>query len=650
MKNTKSKLLSVLFVLCSVLILFASCQKKAETSQTTSAKVEESAAVKTETKTSAPEAKAEEPAQVAKTEETAAAAKAEEPAVVSQSVVETKSEEKAEETPEEKKEETAAPSAEAVEEPVYTDTLTYKGFNTTVVVDNTMSSISLPGGVGLEEVEAVAGLINRAYPEEAALVSYALDGDTLLLTYPEQSDSFLLSVVEALRSEAMALLDSYVVKSVKETTVTVADVTAVKAQEETSSESSAVYADTLSYRGLTTSVAVYNDNAMVRVPEGVSFDDVLYVADMVRAAYPAESSLVYYDYKDGVLSLTYPEQTDEFLLQVIDVLRSEAMALIDKAAPAELPAGKTETVKAEEKAPEEAEKAVVITETAKAEEKGVLFTVTFSYNGYNSDITVTNTRATLTIPEGISEEDIAAVAKNVADRYPSESSLITYSLENGKLILLYPYQSSDYLRACMIYVEKEAKALLDLYPITNEVISTEVSVTYPSAVVPVSDSSEETAKTVTGALSSPSAVLEKKKGGVFSYDITLSLKGKFVFYKGSDHIYPTLSFSMRDTFEESFYLEAGVDVFTYINSDKLFAVAGMNLNAGFNVPINNFDFYFYTGLRYQLASKSASFKSGLSVTVGTGIDWRINDHLITGVGYEYYGSASLFSFFLKYRF
>ena len=503
MKNTKSKLLSVLFVLCSVLILFASCQKKAETSQTTSAKVEESAAVKTETKTSAPEAKAEEPAQAAKTEETAAAAKAEEPAVVSQSVVETKSEEKAEETPEEKKEETAAPSAEAVEEPVYTDTLTYKGFNTTVVVDNTMSSISLPGGVGLEEVEAVAGLINRAYPEEAALVSYALDGDTLLLTYPEQSDSFLLSVVEALRSEAMALLDSYVVKSVKETTVTVADVTAVKAQEETSSESSAVYADTLSYRGLTTSVAVYNDNAMVRVPEGVSFDDVLYVADMVRAAYPAESSLVYYDYKDGVLSLTYPEQTDEFLLQVIDVLRSEAMALIDKAAPAELPAGKTETVKAEEKAPEEAEKAVVITETAKAEEKGVLFTVTFSYNGYNSDITVTNTRATLTIPEGISEEDIAAVAKNVADRYPSEAALITYSVDDGKLVLSYPEQSGDYLKASLEYVEKEAKALLDLYPVKAEEAPAETAV---AAV-----KTQETAVQAPAAEAAPQAPLKAEE-------------------------------------------------------------------------------------------------------------------------------------------
>lgn len=461
MKNTKSKVLLVLFVLCSVLILFSSCQKKAQTSQTTTAEVKESTAVKTETKTAQAEVKAEEPVQSAKTEETVQEAKAEEPAVVDQSIVETKTEETvAVET------EVAAPAA--VDESVYSDTLTYKGFNTTVVVDNTKSSITLPGGVGLEEVEAVAGLINSAYPAEASLVSYELDDDTLVLTYPEQSDEFLLAVVDTLRSQAMELLDSYVVKSVEETTVTVADVTAAKTETEDTAESKPVYSDTLSYRGLTASVAVYSDNAMIKVPAGIDYDDLAYVAEMVAGAYPQESSLVYYDYKDGVLSLTYPEQTDEFLLAVVDTLREEAMALLDKAAPSVLPSVKTETVKAEEKNAAEAENAVVITEAAKASGNSVLFTVTFSYNGYKSDITVTNTRAEITIPEGISSEDITFVAKNVAERYPDEAALITYSVENGKLVLSYPEQSGDYLRASLEYVEKEAKAILDLYPIHSE--------------------------------------------------------------------------------------------------------------------------------------------------------------------------------------
>ncbi len=461
MKNTKSKVLLVLFVLCSVLILFSSCQKKAQTSQTTTAEVKESTAVKTETKTAETVVKAEEPVQAAKTEETVQEAKAEEPAVVAQSIVETKTEETV-------AVETEAASPAAVDESVYSDTLTYKGFNTTIVVDNTKSSITLPGGVGLEEVEAVAGLINSAYPAEASLVSYELDDDTLVLTYPEQSDEFLLAVVDTLRSQAMELLDSYVVKSVEETTVTVADVTAGKTETEAAAESKPVYSDTLSYRGLNASVAVYSDNAMIKVPAGIDYDDISYVAEMVAGAYPAESSLVYFDYKDGVLSLTYPEQTDEFLLAVVDVLREEAMALLDKAAPSVLPSEKTETVKAEEKNAAEAENAAVITEAAKASEDSVLFTVTFSYNGYKSDITVTNTRAEITIPEGISSEDIAFVAKNVADRYPDEAALITYSVENGKLVLSYPEQSGDYLRASLEYVEKEAKAILDLYPIHSE--------------------------------------------------------------------------------------------------------------------------------------------------------------------------------------
>lgn len=430
MKNMKSKVLLLLFVLCSVLILVSSCGKKsgnsvnsktevqAETKGAVSQNVENTNVSAQSEKATSSVAKSEEPVPA----ETAPA-EVEEPVEKSQAAVAVDAE-NVDFTPVIKEE------AKPEEPVVYSDTLTYKGITTTVVVTNTESTISLPEGMGLDEVLAVAELINSEYPDETALVTYELDGDTLVLYYPEQTDEFLLSVVDILRAEAMALIDAYVTDSVP-----------VSSSESTD----AVYSDTLSYRGLTTKVEVYSDGAVITIPEVFDYDDVAYVASLVLNAYPDEASLVYYDYSDGILYLTYPEQSDEYLLGVIDLLRKEAMALIDKS-----------TV-IEEKTAEDV-----------SEDQNVLFTTEFSYNGYYSYITVTSTKAVLTIPEGVSKEDIAAVAEMVSSRYPYEASLIVYTIEDGKLVLSYPVQSSEYLKSALAYIEKEAKAILDLYPLKAE--------------------------------------------------------------------------------------------------------------------------------------------------------------------------------------
>ena len=105
-------------------------------------------------------------------------------------------------------------------------------------------------------------------------------------------------------------------------------------------------------------------------------------------------------------------------------------------------------------------------EAEKAEESKPYSSFTYSYNGYSSDIVIDATKTTLTIPEGVSYDDIKAVAEMALEAYPAEASLVTYSISGNTVTLFYPEQSWDYLYSILPVVEKEAKYVLDLYPLT----------------------------------------------------------------------------------------------------------------------------------------------------------------------------------------
>ncbi len=578
MKNTKSKVLLLLFVLCSVLILVSSCGKNSGESvnagtevpvetkgASVSQNVEKTNVSAQSEKTTSSVAKSEEPVPT----ETAPA-EVEEPVEKSQAAVAVEAE-NVDFTP------TIKEEAKPEEPVVYSDTLTYKGITTTVVVTNTESTISLPEGIGLDEVLAVAELINSEYPDEAALVTYELDGDTLVLYYPEQTDEFLLSVVDILRAEAMALIDAYFSDSVT-----------VSSSESTD----AVYSDTLSYRGLTTKIEVYSDGAVMTVPEVFDYDDVAYVASLVLNAYPDEASLVYYDYSDGILYLTYPEQSDEYLLGVIDLLRTEAMTLIDN------------NSVFEEKTAEDV-----------SEDQNVLFTTEFSYDGYYSYITVTSTKAVLTIPEGVSKEDIAAVAEMVSSRYPNEASLIVYTIEDGKLVLSYPEQSSEYLRSALSYIEKEVKEILDLYPVkAEESAVTEIT---ESSSLDVTDASESKVLT---PVAPPVVVEEVKVFKGFSIAAAATPKYNFEgngwlengfalgFGLRAEAAFGSFAFGLKGQYELSSYVEAGAYVIW------TFASAGRT------------DFYALLGggVTFGVGGKLGDV-AGL-VEAGLGVDYRFSDN------------------------
>ncbi len=221
-----------------------------------------------------------------------------------------------------------------------------------------------------------------------------------------------------------------------------------------------------SYRGITSNIVVYSDNASLTVPGGTTNEDIGAAASAVLAAYP-EAQLVTYYVEDGTVLLTYPEQTDDYLLMALSTFERDAEWYIDMIyASLEAPAEEAESV------------AEVV------EEEAVLpvFSTLFSYRGVTSEINAYGDHATLTVPEGVSGEDIAACAAMLVAAYP-EASSVTYSVADGTVSLVYPEQSAEFIEGAYAVLEAEAEWLIDsLNPAVEETAEETVEET---AVLPV---------------------------------------------------------------------------------------------------------------------------------------------------------------------
>lgn len=98
----------------------------------------------------------------------------------------------------------------------------------------------------------------------------------------------------------------------------------------------------------------------------------------------------------------------------------------------------------------------------------VVYEGVFSYRGIESSLTVGTMTASLTVPDGVSEEDIASFASLILRSYPDESSSVTYELREGKLVLTYPSVSDEYLIDAIETFEREAEAYIDSLFAENE--------------------------------------------------------------------------------------------------------------------------------------------------------------------------------------
>ncbi len=214
------------------------------------------------------------------------------------------------------------------------------------------------------------------------------------------------------------------------------------------------YSTVFSYNGITSSIDAYSDHAVISIPEGVTAEDITAIAKLLVSAYP-ESSAVTYEIKDSDLCLYYPEQALSYVKAAVSTLSSDAMWLID-------------ILFAEDEA--------VAEETE--EDENLLFTTSFDSDGITSFIAVYADHAYLTIPGGVTSEDIAAAAAALVEAYPEYANQCTYAIEDGILTLTYPELSAEELVAYCDYLYGEAVAYIDsLIETVVEVVEEQIAAT-----------------------------------------------------------------------------------------------------------------------------------------------------------------------------
>ncbi len=248
---------------------------------------------------------------------------------------------------------------ETAEEPVFEETFGYRGLKADLKLYSTYGTVVLPAGTTASDIADAAALLVMKYPE-ASLVTYTFDDGVLTLSYPEISGEYASALYPVLKNEAEWYIDQILSSLASEAPEEVK----AEAEAETKvviSEDAPLYADTLTYKGVTSTIEVDNTWATLTIPEGMTTGDIQAVASMLSASYK-EAAYVTYSVDGDTVTLTYPEMSDDFLLGALDVLREEAMALIDRidaakaekapeaAAPVAAPA---EEVKAAEEAPAE---------------------------------------------------------------------------------------------------------------------------------------------------------------------------------------------------------------------------------------------------------------------------------------------------------
>ncbi len=472
-RKSFGKLAIVTLLAVAMLLGLCVCSKKAETKPATTATTTTNAKVETTQPST-----------------TTTVAKAEEPAPAPTPAVEVKAEEVKEEPKEEVKveEPVVETTPEVVEEakveepvveeevaseetPIFSTLFTYNGVTSSIVAYSNHATVSIPSGVTESDIAYLASLLVSAYPE-ASKVTYAVVDGNLELTYPEQAGDFIVAAISTLETDAKAVIDALtapVEPEVEE--VTVAEVSEEPEAEDTydfSIDEDGTIRASYNYHNLATASIVMTDTeATITYPaEYIYKSDIVDFFANVVEAFPFVKDYVTYSIpEDGTLVLTYPSEVVDTTYEKVEVL-----AYLDDAVTEYADAILGSFLNALDSTTEEA---VAIEETT-AEEDVPVFASIFTYKGITSNIIAYSDYALISIPAGVTEDDINAIAAELVAAYP-EASVVTYALDDANIVLTYPEQSDAFVLAAVTQLESDARWLIDqLTPATEEVAIAEV--------------------------------------------------------------------------------------------------------------------------------------------------------------------------------
>ena len=117
--------------------------------------------------------------------------------------------------------------APAIEVPAFSTLITTHGLTATVEAYADKAYITVPAGTTKGDVDAVVGLLAKAYPELASSVVYSFDGSVVTLQYPAQSDAVIRAAVSELNTLAVAAADQFFGKEEAKAEVVVEEAPAV---------------------------------------------------------------------------------------------------------------------------------------------------------------------------------------------------------------------------------------------------------------------------------------------------------------------------------------------------------------------------------------------------------------------------------------
>ena len=472
-RKSFGKLAIVTLLAVAMLLSLCVCSKKAETKPTTTTTTTTNAKVETTQPST-----------------TTTVAKAEEPAPAPTPAVEVKAEEVKEEPKEEVKveEPVVETTPEVVEEakveepvveeevaseetPIFSTLFTYNGVTSSIVAYSNHATVSIPSGVSEDDIAYLASLLTNAYPEAKAVTYSVVDGK-LELTYPEQASEFIVAAINTLETDAKALIDGLTapVEPVVEE-VSVAEVSDEPEQTEESDFSiaedgtiKAIY----SYHNLANaSITMTDTEATIHYPSEYIYKSDIedFIANIVNE-FPYVADYVTYSIpEDGTLVISYPSNVVDEAFEKVEVL-AYLNDVVTEYADSVLSAYLVPAIEPVEEAVAKAEEAVA-EETVEAP----VFSSIFSYKGITANIIAYSDYATISIPEGVTEDDINAIASELVESYPMASA-VTYSLDGNNLVLSYPEQSDDFILVAITQLENDAKWLIDqLTPVVEEAVA-----------------------------------------------------------------------------------------------------------------------------------------------------------------------------------
>ena len=260
---------------------------------------------------------------------------------------------------------------EIAEENLIKDTYSYHGLATAnVVVADTYAKVTYPKEyIYKADVDAFMAKVAEEYPVLAENITYDVPEDgTLVLYYSADFMGGTYYKLEAL-SAADEFVTAYIDNYVSDIIVKAAE----KAETEADDSEEVVYPvfmGSFDYKGYESSVIAFSSWAVIEIPEGVSDEDIAYLAGLVVESYNIDKSQVSYERDGSELYIYYPEQTDDTVVAALATLEKDAIAIIDKLSETAVAAASAS--KSEEKAVEETSLPVVspVTPVVAVTEKG----------------------------------------------------------------------------------------------------------------------------------------------------------------------------------------------------------------------------------------------------------------------------------------